>query len=87
MALQKDMTLVDNFGESITFSKCYMRVDSVNTNKINAVAMLGFYKEDKTPLYVSNLYEFMPKIESSNIFEQAYNHIKMLPEFAGSIDC
>ena len=32
-------------------------------------------------------YSFKPTLDGDNFIQQAYNHLKTLPEFAGSTDC
>jgi hypothetical protein len=89
MALQKDMELENNFGEKSPIKNCYIKVEAVRVSKARCFATVGFFKENRDWRLMTNEVAFdgdFSRISANNI-QQAYEHLKTLPEFAGAIDC
>jgi hypothetical protein len=86
MALKKSIIhKVPLMGEQTFIA--YVRVDKVNGSKNAMNASVGFYKDNaEGELIKAEGFEFIPSLES-NFIKQAYDHLKTLPEFSGSIDC
>jgi len=63
---------------------CYIKVQSVSGNKDVAKAQVSF-SGDKFVGFKS--YDFAVNLEGGNFIKQAYEHLKSLEEFAGSMDC
>lgn len=87
MALQKTITLIDNFGESITFRNAYIRVDALNGGKEGFDIMVGIYKLAGGKLITTSRVPFTASIDGNNFIAQAYEHLKTLPEFSNAQDC
>jgi hypothetical protein len=86
MALQKNLTLENNFDEESMFPNAYIKVQSVTGNKERMTAVVVMHKEKDGFSLKSKSYEFVPDL-NSNFIAQAYSHLKTLPEFAGAVDC
>jgi hypothetical protein len=86
MALQKNLTLENNFDEQSMFPNAYIKVQSVSGNKERMTAVVVMHKEKDGFCLRSKSYNFVPDL-SSNFIAQAYNHLKTLPEFSGAMDC
>ena len=67
------------------FTDIYVKVESVNSSKNKTTASVGF-RLDETQLFYK-YYEFPLDLEGPNPIQQAYLHLKTLPEFADAIDC
>jgi hypothetical protein len=92
MALEINDTYVDALGTERNLSSAYARVEYVASNKENAVAHVFFYGSEgaakaNRPNYKSQQYAFTPNMTASNFIEQAYTHLKTLPEFDGAVNC
>jgi hypothetical protein len=89
MALQKNMELENNFGEKSLIDNCYIKVEAVRVSKARCFATVGFFKENRKWLLVTNEIAFDGDFsgKSENNIKQAYEHLKTLPEFAGATDC
>jgi len=87
MALQKTVTLKTNFGTEVEFTNAYVRVDSVKVDKNFAQALVQTHKEKDGQVLEQKGYSFEYAINGLNPIAQTYNHLKTLPEFAGSVDC
>ena len=87
MALSKNLSLTDNFGETVLISNAYIKVDKLSGNKSGLTVVVCKYKNDKTTFLTKNEYSFTPILDGQNFIAQAYNHLKTLPEFAGATDC
>lgn len=86
MALKKSILhTVPLMGEQTFIA--YVRVDKVNGSKSAMSASVGFYKDSADgEMIKAEGFAFTPTLES-NFIKQAYDHLKTLPEFSGSIDC
>ena len=87
MALTKTFDLIDNFGETINFPNCYVRVESVESNHINACAKVIIKNNINNVILETKIYFFTPDMNGSNFICQAYLHLKTLPEFLNATDC
>ena len=88
MALQKTLSLVNNFGETSEFS-CYIRLVEVRCAKETGVAKINLLKNGTEQVLESreHLFDVDPGPNAVNIWAQAYAHLKELPEYEGCIDC
>ena len=95
MALQKTITTKDNFGRDAVFPDAYIKVSHIFGDKNVIVATID--TTDSKPVFdadgnsfhilVSRVeYKFMPQLHGSNFIAQAYEHLKVLPEFASAAD-
>lgn len=84
MALKKTFTL----GNGLTASDAYIRVSKVSiANKINANADVTIHVNENQIAFDTRTVPFEFSLENSNLWKQAYEHIKTLPEFVGATDC
>lgn len=86
MAFQKDLKLKDNFGNEITLSNCYIRVDLVRADKLTALMKVGIYGENMKR-YETRDYPFKPDVSETapNYLIQAYNHLATLEEYEDAV--
>ena len=87
MALTKQITLVSNFGDSVSFDKTYIKVDSLVGNKEQMRVYVSTYKKQNEQLISRKNYSFTPDLTGKNFIAQAYDYIKTLPDFSGATDC
>ena len=89
MALTASLTLTDNFGVDVTLPDLYVRVDRIDGNKESLIATVGLYQNNGTKLISNSTYKFNPSVaaDSVNFIQQAYLHLKTLPEFSNATDC
>jgi aspartate/tyrosine/aromatic aminotransferase len=88
MAIKKNITLNDQFNDSRTYNNAYIRVDIISGTKHSINFGVGYYKDEtaKHRLMQSG-FELKPTLSGANFIEQAYLHLKTLPEFADAVDC
>jgi hypothetical protein len=86
MALSKKITKTDNFGKQVDLD-CYIRTTEVSATKSESVASVAFMDGADGRLYFSDMYKFQIDLQGGNPIEQAYMHLKTLPEFSGATDC
>jgi hypothetical protein len=88
VALQKIMTLENNFGEQSTFD-CYIKISEMICTKQNAIIKLEISKKDRTKVLAEKDFSFVLRLEESakNPWSQGYAFLKTLDEFSGSLDC
>lgn len=87
MAIKTTVQLPNNFGELSTISDAYIRVDGVRGTKHQIEATVNFYRSpNEASLPASRTISFAPTM-NANFIQQAYEHLKALPEFAGAVDC
>ena len=67
-----------------TLSDSYIKVESVNSTKNDALAHVSIKSGD---IFIRKTYGFVPKLDDQNFIKQAYEHLKTLEEFFGSVDC
>jgi hypothetical protein len=89
MAISKNLTLVDNFGTEVTFPSAYINVKRVTASKSGSNFSIAMYKEKDGYLLQEKEFIFDCSFlnTAGNPLQQAYNHLKTLPEFAGAGDC
>ena len=87
MALAKTLELVDNFGETISFSNAYVRIDQTTTNKARCLATYKIFRNKNGQELQQRLINFSLDLDGPNPIKQAYLHLKTLPEFEGATDC
>lgn len=98
MAIRKTLTRTVNYysdsndviTKEKTYEKAYIEIVSVGGGKTSMEAVVvAFADETKENELFRTLHRFMPSVAdgSQNIFRQAYEHIKTLPEYAGGEDC
>jgi hypothetical protein len=102
MALKTNVT-IKHLGQDVVFNDAYVRVFQVQANKPlvpseiypnnpppNSRATVMFYSDDtlqqQIKVYHYELdYDFSPS--AKNPWEQTYDYLKTLPEFADATDC
>ena len=89
MALQKNMTLKNNFNEESVIRNAYIQIYEMSGGKLNLNVKYFIKQENKINVVDKRRFVFTPSVEtnSANFIAQAYDHLKTLPEFAGSVDC
>ena len=89
MALQKNMTLKNNFNEESVIKNAYIQIYEMSGGKLNLNIKYFIKQENKVNVVDKRSFDFLPSVEnnSANFFAQAYDHLKTLPEFAGAVDC
>jgi hypothetical protein len=87
MALQKTLTLVDNFNELVVFDNAYIQIAKVETSKITSIATVLIRKSSSSQILKTQIAEFSIDLEGPNPIKQAYLHLKSLPEFSDAVDC
>jgi hypothetical protein len=88
MALSVDWHLVSNLGDVVTITAAYVKVGKIDATKLLAVAHLDVYRTSALgPVLKTDLISFVPNMDSSNFFEQAYDYAKTLPKYSGAVDC
>jgi hypothetical protein len=85
MALQKQMTINAKFVGEMSIAG-YIKVERVAGRKDNIEATVVITKSGTDDVVSSSVYEFAPDLNGPNFIEQAYEHLKTLPEFAGAAD-
>jgi hypothetical protein len=78
-----------HFDGVLSIPNAYWRVDKIDATKNSVVVAVSInVKNDDSIVRVcGKQYEFTPSMTGGNFIEQAYKHLKTLPEFAGAIDC
>jgi hypothetical protein len=87
MALEKTVTLIDNFKEAVVFRNAYIRVESISGSKNKLDVTVSTYKKANELKLATEYFSFAPVLDQSNFIAQAYEHLKSLPEFADAVDC
>lgn len=75
------------FEKEVVFEKTYCKVVGFSGNKENINFKLAKMSAKDGVLVEEQDYSFKPTLDGDNFIQQAYNHLKTLPEFAGSTDC
>lgn len=70
----------------LTVPECYIRVAFVKGKKKLDVGIDLCANESSQP-FSTRLISFEPSMDGSNFIQQAYTHLKTLPEFADAVDC
>ena len=71
----------------VSINNCYVRVSSIGGNKHKIVAVVSYNATSESESFSTSQVDFIPALDGTNLFAQAYTHLKTLPEFAGAIDC
>jgi hypothetical protein len=87
MALQKTISLANNFGESSVFKNSYIKVSRFNGTKERLVFDASFRKTSTSMELSKTVYEINYNLDGENPIKQAYLYLKTLPEFADAVDC
>lgn len=88
MALQKTVTLLDNFDIEVSIPDCYIRVTELKGGKALLFFMADYHKSAEAGSIYRKRFSFSPSVSngSENFIKQAYEHLKTLPEFANAED-
>jgi hypothetical protein len=83
--LQTSIGVIENGTQRVSFS-AYVKVTSISGNKAQITAIVNFAGD---VAQFTKQYQIPVSVEAgaSNFIEQAYKHLKTLPEFAGAEDC
>jgi len=87
MALEKPVTLRNNFGDDVTFSQAYIKVNQLTGDKHQIIIDVVIHKLRNQQIVNRKNYFFMPDLDGKNFITQAYEYLKTLPEFEGATDC
>jgi len=87
MALEKTVTLVNNFGQDVALQNAYVKVQSISSDKKTTNCYVDIRKIKDGDVFETKRYGFFHDLNGKNFIAQAYNHLKTLPEFAGAEDC
>lgn len=71
----------------IDVPQAYWRVEQVTVGKAEMQFLLRVYNDPSFAFFGEESRTAPYKIDGANPIEQAYEHLKTLPEFAGAIDC
>lgn len=87
MALQKTITLTDNFDIDVVITDCYMKVSEIKGNK-NVIAFNVDYLNSSGTVIKRKRFTMTPSVSanSDNFIAQAYQHLKSLSEFNDAQD-
>ncbi len=87
MALKKQITLKNNFGDDVTFNEAYVKVENLIGNKSQLRIDVSILKRQNEQVVDRKNYLFTPDLNGKNFIAQAYDYMKTLPEWSGAIDC
>lgn len=89
MAIQKTVSLKDQFGKDREFADAYIRIDTIDGDKSKLTLRVGVYEDasESKNLLQNKSFNFSPDLAGDNFIAQGYAHLKTLPEFADAIDC
>jgi hypothetical protein len=89
MALKKTFQAEDNFGKVVTLTDAYFRVSQVSGDKYLMHVSIEVLNSEKNRLLMQRSVSFTPSVDGGapNFIEQAYEHLKSLPEFSEAQDC
>jgi hypothetical protein len=73
--------------KGIEVQGCYVRVAQISCNKQQGNAFIEFKVNQASDPFETKPYQFGVELNGANFIAQAYDHLKTLPEFAGSTDC
>jgi len=88
VALQKILSLENNFGEQSTFD-CYIKISEMICTKQSAIIKVEISKKDRSRVLSEKDFSFVQSLEETakNSWSQGYAFLKTLDEFSGSLDC
>jgi len=83
------MALAQSFSTpaGLVCNSAYIRIDRVITSKLSSVIDVGFYSNSDLPPFHTITLNTVPLLNEVNVLQQAYEHLKTLPEFADATDC
>lgn len=89
ISIKGSEVLKTSFGEFLLQDKeieksCYIKVESVNSTKTNASAVVSYTSDIGK---MQQVFKFQVTLDGKNFIAQAYEHLKTLPEFVGAEDC
>jgi len=89
MALKISISAENNFGQISTLTDCYCRVSRLVGDKAQMYIKMDVMNSEKNRVYREETFAFTPSVAdgSKNFIAQAYEYIKLLPEYVGSVDC
>jgi hypothetical protein len=86
MALSKNIT-VKAYGKNLNFDDAYIKASSLTGTKDQVDVKICIFSAKDGELLETTYVRFVPSMTGANFIKQAYEHLKTLPEFAGSTDC
>jgi hypothetical protein len=88
MALQKNLTLTNNFDEQSEID-CYIRVAETLCSKTQCIAKFDVLRNNTDQVLEKRDHLFALDVTSDakNVWEQAYNALKLIDEFSDAEDC
>ena len=87
MALTKQITLTNNFGDDVVFNSAYIKVDNLMGNKTQMRIDVAIHKKQGEQVVDRKNYLLTPDLSGKNFIAQAYDYLKTQPEFVGAVDC
>lgn len=87
MALSKKLTLKNNFNEDSIFNAAYIKVETYSGNKSQMLFDVNVYDKKEGQLLKKLSFTFAPNMDAGNFIAQAYQHLKILSDFADANDC
>jgi len=88
MALQKTITVKDNFGDDKVFQDAYIRINHVYAQKDSCNVTIDFHKEQGGRVIKSENHYIPGDLAlQTNVIKNCYLALKGRPEFADAVDC
>jgi hypothetical protein len=82
MALQNNIEY-----KGIVVEGSYIRINRFEGNKGTINFIVTYHKDSQSQPFNFKEFECSNNLNSGNIIEQGYMHLKTLPEFADAVDC
>lgn len=84
MALEKNITLKNNFSEDSFFENAYIQVAEISGTKKLINALVFIKKQDRVNVLDQRTVSFVPSVSNNsyNFIKQAYEHLKTMDEFS-----
>lgn len=89
MAIKNIYSFIEpNTNSAMELPGAVYRVETVLGNKYSVSANVSIYRDESLEggAIDRRSYSFTPSMEGGNFIQQAYEHLKTLPEFAGAED-
>jgi hypothetical protein len=94
MALNKTISLKNNFGTETTIQNAYIRVDGLIIKRKHAITgerlveiAVSINNDESSPALEKRGHFFALDLSGSNPLDQAYQFLKTMPDYAGATDC
>lgn len=87
MALQKNLSLTNNFGTQTEFSNAYIKVSRIEGDKSEVLATVSYMTEKDGRELMQNSFYVPVELNETNFIAQVYAHLKTLEDFSGAKDC